>query len=170
MIHKEITLDSRIEEKIQWAKDCFQIQKSLFLNDAAINQLLTTFKKAAYNSHSEMHQVGIHRECEACEVMDDGSCCGTGLEDKYSVELLLINLLLGQELPKHRHDPSGCFFLKDKGCALLARHVICINYLCHKITNKFNVEQLAPLREKEGVEIELLFLLNERIKEQLKHV
>jgi len=47
---------------------------------------------------------------------------------------------------------------------LMARHVICINYMCKKITNNIQPSVLSALREVEGVEINCLFMLNEQVK------
>ena len=52
----------------------------------------------------------------------------------------------------------------------MARHVICVNYVCAKITNRINPNELSRLREKEGLELDLLFLTNERVKKLLAHV
>ncbi|MBA7644220.1 hypothetical protein ES703_51962 [subsurface metagenome] len=88
--------------------------------------------------------------------------CSMGI--KYDGWLLLINLLLDVRLPKKRHDKESCFFLGEGGCLLKARHVICVNYLCKKITDQIDPHKLNALREKEGVELDILFLLNERLK------
>jgi hypothetical protein len=90
------------------------------------------------------------------------------VEDKYDRILLLINLLLGIQLSKQRIHRSSCLFLGPDGCLLMDRQVICINYLCKKIENRIKPSKITALRAKEGVELEYLFLLNERIKEQLK--
>ena len=115
-----------------------------------------------------MADIGIFEECRHCEEEEDGSCCGRGLENRYSGILLLINLLLGIELPKNRYNPKSCLFLTNKGCSLLARHVICVNYICKKITQNIDAEKIKFLREKEGRELETLFLLNERIRALLE--
>ena len=54
-----------------------------------------------------------------------------------------------------------------QGCLLLARHVICVNYLCKKITDRIEPLKLQTLREKEGMELEYLFLVYERTKKLL---
>ena len=56
----------------------------------------------------------------------------------------------------------------ELGCRLLARHVICINYLCQNVTERIDPLKITALREKEGEEVKCLFLLNERIKKLLK--
>lgn len=114
-----------------------------------------------------MAESGIVDECRDCDRREGGSCCGAGLEHHYSGIILLINLLLGVDVPKRRHDPAGCFFLGEKGCTLLARHVICVNYLCKRINDRILPEKIAALRKKEGIELETLFMLQESIRNQL---
>jgi len=82
--------------------------------------------------------------------------------------LLLINRLLGVTLPRQREEPSSCYFLSSTGCKLLARHVLCINYVCNKITSRVSPDQLTALREAEGKEILLLFQMNEKLKKVIK--
>lgn len=163
MPHKTISLDSPIEQKIVWAQDCFQDIGDLLLGDTAVGSALDRLKQAIGESHEEMAASGIIDICGDCDRNEGGSCCGKGLENHYSGILLLINLMLDVKLPKTRHDPSGCFFLDQAGCRLQARHVICINYVCHRITNRIDPRVLSGLREKEGRELECLFILNEQI-------
>jgi hypothetical protein len=170
MSFKEISIESPIEEKIAWAKNCFQDKKKVLYGDTETDELLKKFKKAAEISHKEMARAGIEYECRRCEERDGGSCCGVGLENKYSGVLILINLLLGLKMPQQRLDTKSCFFLKETGCSLKARHVICVDYLCKKITERIDPERIATMREKEGFELECLFLLNERVKTVIKEI
>ena len=164
----EISIDSPIIDKIRWAKNCYQVKGELLLKHTHINKLIAQFKKAILISHMIMNHIGITEECEECDKNGGGSCCGAGIEDKYSGTLLLINLLLGCKLPEKRIDPKSCFFLGKAGCVLLSRHTICINYICKNITNRINQEKITKLREKEGIELEFLFQLNEEIKKILR--
>jgi len=164
----EIPLESPIEEKIAWAENCYGEIKEQLLEDREVVDLLKRFKDAARSSHREMAVAGMVDECRECEKKEGGSCCGAGLENKYSGILLLINLLLDVKIPKQGLDPSSCFFLGLSGCRLLARHVICVNYICRKISDRIEPKKIAALQEKEGLELELLFLLHERIHNLLK--
>ena len=157
-----------VEEKIAWAEACYQEKGGLFLRDERSVTLLNRLKEAVRASRAAMVWAGVADECRDCEEREGGSCCGAGLEDKYDATLLLINLLLGIRLPKRRSDPSSCLFLGSDGCLLIARHVICVNYLCKKIEDRIDSSKIAVLREKEGVELECLFMLHERIKKKLK--
>jgi hypothetical protein len=164
MTFQDISIDSPIEEKIRWADRCYRVQKDLLLGDDKIDELLSKFKKAACLSHEYMAEAGFENACRNCEEREGGSCCGAGMENRYSGVLILINLLLEQKLPPKRQDPKSCFFLQESGCSLLARHVICVNYLCQKITERIDPEKISILRDKEGTELDILFLLNERVK------
>jgi hypothetical protein len=159
-----ITLSSPIEEKIDWAEHCYESFSGPLIQDKPLVDFLTRLEDAIQASHKEMRETGILDICRDCEKNEGGSCCGAGLEDKYDGWLLLINLLLDVRLPKKRHDKESCFFLGEGGCLLRARHVICVNYLCKKITDQIDPHKLNALRKKEGIELDILFLLNERLK------
>jgi hypothetical protein len=168
MHRDEISLESPIEAKIAWAEKRYHEVMGELLGDQEIPVLLDKLKGAIHASHREMAEAGVVKACRDCEEREGGSCCGAGLENRYDVSLLLINLLLGVKLPRQGHDPSSCFFLGAQGCLLLARHVICVNYLCKKITERIDAEKIAALQEKEGVELERLFHLQERIKKKIR--
>ena len=160
-------LADRVLEKILWAEKFYSLSKDELLRNPEISDLLRRLRAAIHDSRCEMAGTGIVGICRDCEQKEGGSCCGYGLEAYYDETLLLINLLLGVGLPKERAESTSCFFLSANGCGLLARHVICINYVCEKITDRFHPQELASLREKEGVEVELLFRLNEEMKKYI---
>jgi hypothetical protein len=168
MERNEISLESPIEAKIAWAEKRYQEVMGEFLGDEEILLLLDELREAIHASHNEMARAGVVDECRDCEEREGGSCCGAGLENKYDGSLLLTNLLLGVTLPRHGYDPSSCFFLGAQGCLLLARHVICVNYLCRKISDHIDAERIAALQVKEGMELELLFRLQEKIKKKIR--
>jgi hypothetical protein len=168
MQSNEISLESPIDAKIAWAETRHREVMDELLRDREIAELLDELRGAIHASHKEMAEAGVENECRNCEERDGGPCCGAGLENRYDAPLLLINLLLGVKLPREVYDPSSCFFLGAQGCLLLARHVICVNYLCKKITDHIDAEKIAALREKEGVELERLFHLHERIKKKMR--
>jgi hypothetical protein len=114
-----------------------------------------------------MADAGIVAICTACERDDGGSCCGAGLEDRYDGVTLLINLLLGADLPAKRRDPASCHFLGEHGCLLSIRDVICVNFLCQKIETEIPLERIAPMRAREGEQLETLFALHSRISASL---
>lgn len=170
MLNPDNSVSRSVEEKIAWAETCYEEKGGLFFRDEKIVTLLGRLKGAVRASCTAMAVAGVADECRTCAEREGGSCCGAGLENKYDGTLLLINLLLGIQLPKRRSDPSSCLFLGPDGCLLIARQVICVNYLCKKIENRINPSKIALLREREGVELECLFLLKEHIKEKLSVV
>jgi hypothetical protein len=164
----EPSLERPIEDKMGWAKTTFLGERNRLLADRNLVELLEALKAAIHRSHENMLRTGIVDLCRHCEEKEGGSCCGAGLEKHFSGILLLMNLLLGVTLPQEREEPSSCFFLSPTGCRLLARHVLCINYVCNKITSRIKPDQLAALREAEGAEILLLFQVNEKLKKLVK--
>ena len=159
-----ISAESSIEVKIKWADACYKKYKNAFLDNVEIQRLLEIFHEASSESVKEMNEIGMVDECRKCEEEEGGACCGKGIENKYSGTLLLINLLLDAKLPAKAPDSKSCFFLGAKGCSLTARHVICVNYVCKKITDRIPGHALNRLREKEGTELDTLFILNEKVK------
>jgi hypothetical protein len=157
-----------IEEKIGWAEHCYESFSGPLLQDKSIAEDLTKIEDAIQASSRERGAAGVVDICRDCEKIGGGSCCGAGLENKYDAWLLLINLLLEVRFPKKRHDKESCFFLGENGCLLKARHVICVNYLCKKIIDRIHPQKLKTLREKEGIELDILFRLNERLKKILR--
>ncbi len=126
---------------------------------ARIEELLVLIKASSELSLRS----GVSGECKVCEEEDGGSCCGAGIENRYSPELLLINLLLGATLPESAEFPRSCHFLGECGCVLRAREILCINYMCLKLQKTIPREMLFELQEANGVEMDLIFLLHERI-------
>jgi len=168
MLPAETPSHAPVEAKIAWANDCFDRERGRLLQDHHVADLLEALKNAVHRSREEMLRAGIVDHCRECEEKEGGSCCGAGLEKHYSAMLLLINRLLGVALPQQREEPSSCFFLSSTGCRLLARHVLCINYVCNKITSGIKPDQLTALREAEGKEILMLFRVNETLKKLIK--
>ena len=165
---KQTSLSSPIEEKIAWAQDCYQEFGHDLLKEKKIVDLLVHLKVAIAASRREMSLTGIVEICRRCDQEEGGSCCGAGLENRYDGWLLLINLLLGVKLPKTRQQTNSCFLLGKNGCLLMARHDICINYLCKKIADLIDPHAIVELREREGEELNTLFMLHESIKPVLR--
>jgi hypothetical protein len=165
---KPVPLSSPIAHRLEWANHIFRRFKDHLAADATSAVLLSRLRTATEASAARMLDSGLVQTCAECETLQGGSCCGRGLEDHYDGYLLLINLLLGANLPEERRDPQSCYFLGPKGCMLAARHVLCVNYLCRKATDRIDSKALATLRELEGVQLETLFLLHERVRKLVK--
>ena len=152
-----------IGEKIKWSKHIYSEFKTRLLSDRRLITILNDLREAIAESRRYLELSGISRICAVCDKEEGGSCCGKGIEKRYSPTVLLINLLLGAHLPEKSNNKNSCLFLTPRGCSLIARDTICINYICKKIEQSIPPETLYKLREKEGTELEKLFLLNEYI-------
>ena len=114
-----------------------------------------------------MVRAGIVKECSDCAVNGEGTCCGFRTGYKYGSVLLLINLLMGRILPPAPADTHLCHFLTKQGCALRARHVICVNFVCRRLRNVLPHNLLCNVQDIAGREIDTLFVLEERIKKEI---
>ncbi len=161
-------LNRPIAEKAAWARRCYREAKEVFLADGVVSNLLDRLAKAIGATRRAMLVAGVVDTCRHCEEQDGGSCCGAGIEDRYSSLLLLINLLLGARIPEQRLNPSSCWFLERSGCSLRARHTLCVNYLCTKAVEGKDPQNIAELRAREGIELECLFHLQERLHTLLR--
>jgi hypothetical protein len=155
-------LSDPIEAKLAWAAEQRHSRPDL-AHDPQTARLRDRLRDAARESGRAMTAAGIVDLCRSCERDEGGSCCGAGLEDRYDGVMLLINLLLGVELPASRAIPGSCYFLGRQGCTLIARDVICVNFLCQKIDGQIPRERIAAMREREGEELEILFAIHSRI-------
>lgn len=162
-----IPLHSPIGEKIDWARRCLDQYGPVLLEDPLIGDLLLRLRQVSEATRAEMADLGIVEACRICEEEEGGSCCGAGIENRYEGIMLVINGLLGVELPEVGSLPESCHFLGPEGCLLRARHVLCVNYLCNRAVGRHDPSELARLRENEGEELELIMHLYDRIGEIL---
>jgi hypothetical protein len=164
-----IGTDYPIIEKIGCAERLFHVYGRELLSDKAIQPLFETYRKAIQQSWMQMKMIGLVAECTDCAANDGGSCCGKGIEDRFDVILLLINLLMGCSLPSSPWDETGCWFLGERGCRIPARHVICVNYICKRLDSKLEKKGLRLLQEKIVLETDAGFAFEESIKKWLRN-
>ncbi len=155
---------NRIRHKITQAYELFSLWGETLWKNPHINFLLNSLELKVGASSKVAQDRGIAAACRRCEEEEGGSCCGAGIENKYTPRLLLINLLFGVTLPEERLWPNSCFFLSECGCVLKLRHVLCVNYLCQKIQRMLPSDELAGLQEIIGEEMDAGFLLDETVK------
>ncbi|MEJ5226775.1 hypothetical protein [Thermodesulfovibrio sp.] len=160
-------IDAHIRYKIKKAEENFYIIRNLNVLDE-IQFLAEELLKIIRKADEERFNSGMVEICQDCG-KNGIPCCGSGIEEKYSLELLMINLILSAELPTEREIKSGCFFLKSNGCCLIARDVFCINYICNKIQTKLSPRSLIKLRELEGNQLTLQFKIEEHLKKIINH-
>jgi hypothetical protein len=162
------TTSPTIQEKIEQAQDLFETCGDSLRQNPSIRTLLNKLQECIENTKDSMLKLGVVAECKNCEEREGGSCCGSGIENKYDVELLLVNLLLEASLRNQQPSQNSCYFLGEKGCKLTARHVLCVNYMCQKLQKKLAREQLISLQTCAGEELDTLFILHEAIKKKIR--
>jgi len=162
-----------IQERIKLAQVLYVTWAQELLTTPSIQRLLEQAKQHITTTRNIIFSLGIFDICKHCDEEEGGSCCGAGIEEKYNVVLLLINLILGVSLPEKRYKENSCYFLNEHGCILMARHVLCVNYLCSIINQSLTPDELIRLQNIAGNELDTLFMLNEAIKKTIsrkKHV
>jgi len=161
---KYVIKPARINQKIAIARDLYDRWAEALRTDSTVAAQLRELSARLEDSNSFSLRSGVSQACMLCDRDEGGSCCGAGIEDRYTPELLLINLLLGATLPESRLWADSCHFLGERGCILFARDILCVNYLCAKLKKTISAEDLLRLQEVNGSEMELLFLLHDRIR------
>jgi len=156
--------DASIRDKIEQARSMNRAHGEALRADPRVQGLLDRLARCLDASREIMLRGGVVAACRWCEQEAGGSCCGAGIENRYTPHLLLINLLLGAALPDRRARLDSCYFLGDAGCRLRARHVLCVNYLCERLRRDLAPEVLRELEERGGSELEAVFALHETLK------
>lgn len=135
--------------------------------DGRIRSLLERLEHNIGTSMRAMRALRVVQACKWCEEQEGGSCCGAGIENRYDVLQLLINLLLDISLPDRRRSPDSCYFLLADGCGLKARHVLCVNYLCKKLEESLCKGELNMLQATVGEELDTGFALHEAVRKEV---
>jgi hypothetical protein len=161
---------SSIQEKIEVARQWYAVWGNALRQDTQIRDLLAELERNLKAGMNAMLDLGIVAACKRCDEEEGGSCCGRGLENKFDVFLLLINLLLGATLPDSRSRGDSCYFLTERGCLLMLRLVLCVDYLCPKIRSGLPRDQLIKLQTISGDELVTGFILYDAVKRFIRQV
>jgi len=141
----------------------YRLHAARLRGDEVVGRLLAELRPHLAASRDAMVGSGLVAGCRICEEEEGGSCCGRGMEDHYDGVLLLVNLMLGAAIERERRDEESCLFLGSAGCRLLARDHICVNYLCAEARERISEPALAEMRRRQGLELDTLFRLTDRI-------
>jgi hypothetical protein len=129
---------------------------------------LEDLKAAIEQSWTLMKKLRVVEGCGTCAtVKPGGGCCGAGIENWYDPYVLLMNLMLGREIPDQRPDKTSCLFLGPTGCRLIARFHFCIDYLCHDIKERLSQTDMEKLCAQNGREIYMGWQLENILRERL---
>ncbi len=131
-----------VAQEIDKAKAFYDAYGSALLGDERVHELLENYRRAITRTCEVMAEEGVLKACSQCAQGPSGSCCFEGVEDWYDPVLLLINLLLGVQLPSRREIPKACFFVGHKGCNLRGRYAFCVNFLCPNLSGETKTGKL----------------------------
>jgi hypothetical protein len=123
------------------------------LADADLKTMLDAYTGAIEGTQRAMAVTGVVAGCTDCAGKKPGGCCFQGVEEWYDPVLLLINFLLGVDIPDTPVVPGGCLFAGPRGCQLRARYSFCINYLCPAIQEFLSEDETAALLKAAGEEL-----------------
>ena len=163
------TLSQRtIEQKIHTARSIWTLHGDALMADEQVNTAIVKLKKAIEQSWLLMRELKVVDGCGICATTKPGGgCCGAGIEDWYDEYVLLMNLMMGRNIPEAREEETGCLFLGPTGCKLMARFHFCINYLCPDIRERLSAPKMQKLTAQNGREIYCGWQLENIIRERL---
>ena len=156
---------------LQTVEEALRLWRALcrsLLQDERFKYLLGSLRQRIRITRNEMALAGMTKECADCAAAGEGPCCGTRTHYKYDCIILLINILLGISLKRDAPLPGTCHFLTEQGCMLVARHVICVNYICRRLRDRIEHRKLVRVQEAAGKELDMLFALEEYLKERIR--
>ena len=143
----------KVFNAIHKAEEICLIYGEQLLQDPIIAILIEKYKKAIDATGNLFKKIGVIDACHICAQKNHGSCCFEGMENNYTPVLLLINMLMGVELPHKREHQSHCFFVGSGGCKLMARYHFCVNYFCPDLEKAMGKDKLNSLLTVVGEEI-----------------
>ncbi len=142
-----------IRAEIARARELFAAHAEELAADAAIARLLEALR-AEIAASGRLHQKsGFAALCADCGGRRGVACCFPGAVRWLDHRLLLMNLLLGCELPQEPARDDDCLFNGPEGCRLAARGSICLNFFCPEAFEKLGDEAVAGLRRQVGREV-----------------
>jgi hypothetical protein len=89
------------------------------------------------------------------------------MEEGFDETLLLINLLMGCEIPRVSDQPGGCLFVGSRGCRLQAKYHFCLNYFCHDLTQRLGGPPMTHLLAVVGEELKAGLEAENAVKRRL---
>ncbi len=140
-------------KNINAARELFHRYDHHISVDKTMDSLLSKYQNSIENTNRMMQDIGMVQTCGLCAEKMKGSCCFQEVEEWYDPILLLINLLLGIELPHSREIPGHCFFVGRNGCKLLARYSFCINFLCPGLKGSLKRQTIKDFLSLAGKEL-----------------
>lgn len=142
-----------VSQEISQAKEVYAALGGQILEQAELVNLLAKFKEQIDGTNRLFKEMEVDADCAACCDREKGPCCFDGAQGWYDLRLLLINLLLGVEVPNRPELLDDCWFNSPTGCKLLAKDSICLNFFCPDIQTRLSEADLLALRQQVGREL-----------------
>ncbi len=155
--------DEKVIRKVRKARELYRLHGRDLKEEFA--EELQKLEKAIEKTQKFMRDSGLPELCKEC-ALEGKCCCRPWVAELFDVYDLLLNALLDVDLPESREVEGLCFFVGKNGCRLKVRQVICVDFLCPKAEELLG-EKEFELRRIEGEELELAFILKEKIKKKL---
>ncbi len=159
---------SLILEKIKVAQELYEHWSDYFFKDEKFMDLLKRYEEAVLKSNKTMEKLGTFNECYICSVLEKKGCCKAGLENEVTINILLINMFLGVQIPKEREVPLRCFFVGPTGCKIFARPFLCRDYFCRRLLDKLGEKGYILVTQVLNEELTLLYEICSYIKKELE--
>ncbi len=160
----EKVVEEKVVERIKEAKKLFE-EYGFYLREKFKDEL-KELNSAIEETHRFMKETKLPDLCRVCA--EEGKCCcRPWVAEEFDVYDLLLNYLIGVEVPEEREVEGLCFFVGKRGCRLKVRQVICVDFLCPKAEELLGKNEIK-LREIEGKELELAFILKEKVKKEVE--
>lgn len=142
-----------VSRDIAQAKRVFADLGGQILARPELADLLAKFRRQIEDTNRLFGEMDVAADCAACCDREKGPCCFDGAQGWYDLRLLLINLLLGVEVPDRPELVDDCWFNSPNGCKLLAKDSICLNFFCPDIQARLSDAELLALRQQVGREL-----------------
>ncbi|HIP39329.1 MAG TPA: hypothetical protein EYG88_08135 [Desulfocapsa sulfexigens] len=156
-------------DKLKKAERLAEEFGSLLLAHNSIQEQLEAVKAAVEELDTHMGAMEMGITCSHCAAMPKGGCCSAymGHENNDALQLLM-NILAGVDVKLVRDDEVECCFLGRTGCILLFKPVFCLNYLCTRIREDSDGNELSLLEQKTGSLLTAQSVLEQRIIDLLR--
>ncbi len=146
--------DADVAARIRKAKRILRAHGEPMSLEPALAAALKRYAEFVVRTQDAMRLAGVGAVCTACAREDHGSCCFEGIEEGYGLSLLLLNLLMGCDVPERKEIPGSCFFVGERGCKLTARYYFCLHYLCPRLREVLGQERADRLLQVLGEELQ----------------
>lgn len=142
-----------VSDYIAQAREVYAGLGEEILANSDLAGLLYKFREQIEATNQLFGRLDVAADCAACCEREKGPCCFDGAQSWYDLRLLLINLLLGVEVPDGPELVDDCWFNSPTGCKLLAKDSICLNFFCPEIQERLSEAEVLSLRQQVGKEL-----------------